>query len=109
MRKTIRVFFANCPHLDELAAAYLILSQNSIQTVFEFEVWHLSVYAEGKKLGNAWTRVLGWWANSRLPLPFKRVAHRRQTAQMDRIAVPPLAEILPLETCVESIRPFLKK
>jgi hypothetical protein len=109
VRKTIRVFFANCPHLDESAAAYLILSQNNVQTVFEFEVWHLSLYAEGKGLGNSWTKFLAWWSGSLLPLPWKRFVHRRQTAHMDRIAVPPLANILPLRTCVDTIRPFLRK
>jgi len=96
VRKTIRVFFANCPHLDELAAAYLVLAQNSVQTVLEFEVWHLSVYAADEGLGNAQTKCLEMWSESALPLPWKRAAARRYAAHMDGLAVPTLAGTLPL-------------
>ncbi len=109
MRKTIRVFFANCPHLDESAAAYLVLAQNSVQTVLEFEVWHLSVYAANEGLGNAITKGLERWSDSLLPLPFKLLAARRYAAHMDRLAVPPLAKTLPLAKCIDNIRPFLKR
>ena len=90
-------------------AAYLVLAQNSVQTVLEFEVWHLSVYAADEGLGNLQTKYLEMWSESVLPLPLKRVAARRYAAHMDRLAVPPLADTLPLAKCIDNIRPFLKR
>lgn len=109
MRKRVRVIFGNCPHLDESAAAYLILAQNSIQSVFEFEVWHLYVFAAKMGMGTAWTRFLERWSTANLPLPWKRSARRRYAAHMDRLAVPPLSGVLPLEKGVEIVRPFLQR
>ena len=109
MRKTIRVIFANCPHLDESAAAYLVLAQNSAQSVFEFEVWHLYVFAEATRMGNSWTQFLARWSDSNLPLPWKRFARRRYSAAMDKKAIPPLSSSMPRDKIVDMIRPFLKR
>jgi hypothetical protein len=109
VRKTIRVIFANCPHLDECAAAYLILAQNNVQSVLEFEIWHLYIFAEAAGMGNGWTRFLEWWSVSKLPLPWKRSAHRRYAANMDKIAVPPLASTMPLDKIADILSPFLRK
>lgn len=109
VRKPIRVFFANCPHLDECAAAYLILAQNSIQAFFEFEVWHFYVYAENNGIGNSLTRFMNWWVESRIPLPCKKRVRRRLRARLDRMAVPPLTKELPLVGPVALLRPYIRK
>ncbi len=111
MRKTIRVVFANCPHLDESAAAYLVLSQNSIQTVLEFEVWHMYTYGE-LALGNARASFLQKWSTVTffgIFLPWRRVAARRYAACLDRLVIPALSSALPPETAtIDLIRPMLK-
>ena len=109
VRKTIRVIFANCPHLDESAAAYLVLAQNSVQNVLEFEVWHLYSYGEVQGLRNWRTSLLGWWSELGIPTPWKRVAARHYRAEVDRLVMPPLRKKLPRQTCVSSVRPFLIK
>ena len=44
MARRIRVFFINCPTIDTDAAAFLILSQNQVQSALQFEVYHFWAY-----------------------------------------------------------------
>jgi hypothetical protein len=60
MRKTVRILFANCPRLDDAACAYLLLAQNKIQRVFQFEVYHLFVQSAcGEVASDVLTDILG--------------------------------------------------
>jgi hypothetical protein len=112
VRKTIRIFFANCPHLDESAAAYLVLAQNSVQSVVEFEIWHLHVYGEEIGAGNLRTSFLKTWSLvslSGMALPWKQAAARRYIAAMDRLVMPPLASSMaPSTATIDLFRPILK-
>jgi len=45
MAKRVRIFFVNCPKLATDATAYLLLAQNKVQSVLQFEVYHFWVYA----------------------------------------------------------------
>lgn len=93
----IRVFFINCPTLDTEAAAYLILSQNKVQTIYEFEVHHHWMprallwqterdrVLRGELPNKGWTvtkseRRWAWWAQR---FPRIRALERRLRAKFD--------------------------
>src|SRR5438309_11269847 len=77
----VRVLFANCPKLDTLACAYLLLAQNEVQQEFEFSVQHYWVFAmEDAEI--PWRlRLFSDWSDRRLP--FRKWALGRVTAALD--------------------------
>ena len=109
MKRRIRILFANCPHLDVAACSYLVLAQNAVQDVFEFEVYHVSVYAAKAKLSSPSSRFLERWSESTFPLPLKQWAARQSAAYLERRAIPPLSKPLPLDECGALVWPFLRK
>lgn len=82
----IRILFVNCPRLDTLACAYLLLAQNEVQREFEFSVHHHWVFASQGVEIPLWPQILSWWSNERLP--FKKWALGRSTAALDLNQVP---------------------
>lgn len=59
-RRSVRILFVNCPRLDVQACTYLLLSQNKVQSVFQFEVCHHWVSEDGGRLP-LWTIPLVFW------------------------------------------------
>jgi hypothetical protein len=82
----VRILFVNCPRLDTLACAYLLLAQNEVQREFEFSVHHHWVFAGNKIKMRFWHRSLDWWSEQRLP--FRKWARGRFTAALDLQQVP---------------------
>lgn len=105
----VRLFFLNCPRLDTLACSYLLLAQNVIQSVFEFEVYHFWIYAENtsKPPTQITSRLLRWWASRTLPL--RRRAEHLYHARVDRETATCLRAPLKLEAGVQEIRMLVKK
>lgn len=62
MPNRIRILFINCPTLATDAASFLILAQNKVQTIFQFEIHHFWIYSR-KSQG-----PLGGWRNSKLEI-----------------------------------------
>lgn len=81
----VRILFVNCPRLDTLACAYLLLAQNEIQREFEFSVHHHWVFA-GQNNTRLLPRFLGWWGERRLP--FRNWAFGKYTTALDLKKVP---------------------
>jgi hypothetical protein len=84
-RKRVRVFFLNCPKLDWQAASYLVLSQNNVQDLFEFEVYSFWVYARAELKNNRRDLVSSFYEMclaSRLPM--RKWALRRYAARLER-------------------------
>src|SRR6185312_548811 len=86
----VRVLFINCPRLDTLACAYLLLAQNEIQREFEFSVHHYWVFAGQQPATSLWTRLLSEWSGHRLP--FRKWALGRSTAALDLKEAPHFKE-----------------
>src|SRR5450755_2107763 len=99
MRKTIRVLFANCPRLDDAACAFLLLAQNKVQTIFQFEVYHLFVEFSPKRnhVTDRLTKALERYATSRFWVPLRRAADRRYRARPERGLWPVLKNSLPID------------
>ncbi|MCI0620295.1 MAG: hypothetical protein L0387_01235 [Acidobacteria bacterium] len=108
-RRTIRVLYANCPNLDEAACTYLILAQNAVQSVFEFEVYHLWLQAAKTDAGDYLTHLSRWLDRRSLPLPFGKTVDRRCNARLERLIWPPLRAAMPPSTAIEQLRPLLQK
>jgi hypothetical protein len=108
-RRPIRIVFANCPNLDKDACTYLILAQNAVQSILEFETCDLGVYAAKTGLGNLFSRLLESWGQSRFPIPFKRIAARRHSAYLDKQVIPPLLKPLKPNKCTAALKPYLDK
>jgi len=112
-RRPIRILFANCPRLDVQACAYLLLAQNKVQSVFEFEVYRLATKAGHEKSTDSLARLLHWWAgirprfvSSKL-LPFRKIAERRYLARIDQLSVPALSDVITLATCAGLLGPVV--
>jgi hypothetical protein len=63
-KRKVRILFVNCPNLDVEACTYLLLAQNLIQSVFEFEVCHHWIslnaagqFVRGPKLAKLWSNM----------------------------------------------------
>lgn len=85
-RYRVRVLFIDCPNLDVAAASQLVLSQNSVQDVIQFEVCHHWIYSSsefdesGLSLSE---RVVEWWAGK--SFAFSGDAKRRLFSRWDRL------------------------
>lgn len=99
----VRVLFVNCPRLDTLACAYLILAQNEIQSEFEFTVHHHWIYAN-KTLKDAplSARLFGHWAGSRLP--FRGWAYKKMVSTLDLAKAPIFKTELNPNTCADQMK-----
>src|SRR6185437_6720379 len=82
----VRVLFVNCPRLDTLACAYLLLAQNEIQREFEFSVQHHWIFANRKTHISAWQHFLSICGERRWL--FRKWALGRFTAALDLNAAP---------------------
>jgi hypothetical protein len=67
-RQKVRILFVNCPNLDVQACTYLLLAQNSVQSVVEFEVCHHWIPVElSQKVPKSISRtLLRFWADKRI-------------------------------------------
>lgn len=85
MRKRIRIFLIACPTLDTDALSYLLLSQNTAQSVYQFEVYHHWIFARKDSQGSFGLvdRFLFWYADKPL-LPFSRWIDRRNRSHVDQ-------------------------
>lgn len=108
LRQPIRVVFANCKKLDVPACAYLVLAQNVVQELFEFEVYRLSVKGEYEEVRNWRSALLRAWAETRIPFPLRAFAERRYEALLDRLMAPALNRPLPPRTCIELLKPLVE-
>ena len=104
----VRVFFLNCPSLDIAACSYLIAAQNTVQRVFEFEIYDFSVYLAKTREGptDFTSRFLELLTRSRVP--GRRWATRRYRSRQDRIAIPGLGSSIPLDTWFPAIRETIR-
>jgi hypothetical protein len=105
----VRLFFINCPRLDTLACSYLLLAQNPVQSVFEFEVYHYWVFATHESTAplQLTSRLLRWWADR--PLPFRRRADGQYKATLDRNRAPVLGRPLNVDEGVGFIRKVIEE
>ena len=63
----MRVLFVNCPNLNVDACTYLLLAQNRVQDIFEFEVCHHWVSLSQKsRIKGKPSRLLEIWADARV-------------------------------------------
>lgn len=104
MTKRIRIFFINCPTLATDAAAFLILAQNKVQTVLQFEIHHFWIYSKNKH-GN----LTGWWHKKRVGIGdryerFVPWLERRNRALFDLLAAPAFRGSFNADTWSTSIR-----
>jgi len=108
-RKRIRILFVNCPRLDVTACKYLILAQNKVQGIFQFEAYLFSIFAEQVKAATFDTaaKLLKRW--STMPLPFRKWAERRYAARADRVAAPFLAVPMGRQSCVGLMKDIVIK
>jgi hypothetical protein len=105
----VRLFFLNCPRLDTLACSYLLLAQNTVQSVFEFEVYHYWVFATNASTAAlpVTSRVLQWWAGR--SLPFRHRAERLYKAKLDRQRAPFLKQPLDVDEGIGLIRKVIEE
>ncbi len=104
MAKRIRIFFINCPTLATDAAAFLILAQNKVQTVLQFEIHHFWIYSK-KKNGN----LTGWWNKKRVSFgdKYERFVpwlERRNRALFDLHAAPAFRDNFNVSTWSTSVQ-----
>lgn len=107
-RKRVRVFFLNCPRLDWPAASYLVLAQNEVQEVFEFEVYSFWVYAS-HVLGDQSDLVSRFYrmiSGSRLPI--RKWALRRYAARLERNVAKFLSTPLEPARMIEELSPVIR-
>jgi hypothetical protein len=77
----VRIMFMNCPRLDTLACAYLLLAQNEVQKEFEFSVQHYWVYAAQNLTIPLRLKAFNSWSGCRLP--FRKWAFGKYTTGLD--------------------------
>lgn len=104
MTKRIRIFFINCPTLATDAVAFLLLAQNKVQTVLQFEVHHFWIYSK-KEHGN----LTGWWNKKRVGIGdryerFVPWLEHRNRALFDLRAAPAFRDCFNTNTWSISVR-----
>lgn len=84
--KRIRILFFACRELDTSAAAQLIVAQNKLQNLAEFDVFRTWIYAERETRfpQTIIQRCVGWFASRHNRL--SSVIHKRLTAYLDKCA-----------------------
>lgn len=91
MAKRVRIFFINCPNLATDAATLLLLAQNKVQTVLQFEVYH-------------------YWISTLLrPASDKQSSSPSFRARQDLKAAPVFQKALPHKLWFEPVDEALKK
>ena len=103
MARRIRIFFINCPSLAIDAAAFLILAQNQVQSVIQFEVHHFWIYPDANercKLNGKLDKIVSYnkdgfhsfaqwpWPLSKLLEPLSRWLERRNRTKLDLCGAP---------------------
>jgi hypothetical protein len=88
--RKVRILFVNCSKLDVDACTYVLLAQNSVQNLFEFEVCHhwvsldLDKFGSVQRIARIWSRICVFdhrlWGADR--------AYRMYLAAMDRASAP---------------------
>lgn len=110
MSKRIRIFFVGCPRLDVAATSQLLLSQNTVQSAVQFEIYHFWIFLI-KSSGS----LKGWMRRfqvlyGRSPLPFSRNVERRHLAAIDYREAPSFKGSLHKETwfwiCQETLKAY---
>jgi hypothetical protein len=108
MKKRIRIFFIACPTLDTDALSYLLLSQNTAQSVFQFEIYHYWIFAHRNLYESfgLWDRLLLWYGDRPL-LPFRNWIDRRNRSHLDQKKTSAFAESIDPNNWLEQVKASL--
>lgn len=105
MRRRVRILFVNCSRLDVEACTYLLLAQNAVQSLFEFEVCHHWIFlaVNGSK-ANVLSRFWRAWTDVTLRgvnLPGSHFAEKRYSESLERLVYPELRKDLGIGNLTE--------